>query len=57
MASISIDKVAAEALEQWRASPGHNANILGKGHASCGTAFRIVDGWVWATTLFAYPTN
>jgi len=57
MASISVDKVAADALEQWRNSSGHNANMLGKGHASCGTAFRIVDGWVWGTTLFAYPAN
>ena len=57
MASISIEQVAADALEQWRNSPGHNANMLGKDHATCGTAFRIVDGWVWATTLFAHPAK
>lgn len=57
MAAISIEEVAAAALEQWRNSTGHNANMLGKDHGSCGTAFRIFDGWVWATTLFAYPAK
>lgn len=57
MLAISIEAVAAGALEQWRTSPGHNANMLGKNHGSCATAFKIVDGLVWGTTLFAFPEH
>lgn len=55
MDAIQIEQVAKDALEQWKNSAGHNANMLGKEHGSCGTAFLFKDGQVWGTTLFAFP--
>lgn len=55
MDAIQIEQVAKDALEQWKNSAGHNANMLGKNHGSCGTAFLFSNGEVWGTTLFAFP--
>lgn len=44
--------IAQQSLEQWKNSPGHNANMLGN-HVFEGTAFIITYGKVWGTTLFA----
>lgn len=55
MDAIQVEQVAKDAFEQWKNSSGHNANMLGKDHGSCGTAFLIHNGKVWGTTLFAFP--
>lgn len=44
--------IAKQSLEQWKNSPGHNANMLGN-HTFEGTAFIITYGRVWGTSLFA----
>jgi len=44
--------IAKQSFEQWKNSPGHNANMLGN-HAFEGTAFIITYGKVWGTSLFA----
>lgn len=48
---IALD-IAKQSLEQWKNSPGHNANMLGN-HTFEETAFIITYGRVWGTSLFA----
>ncbi|MCB0401812.1 MAG: CAP domain-containing protein [Flavobacteriales bacterium] len=45
--------IAQRSFEQWKASPGHNENMLGSRHASHGVAFKITGSRVWGTDLFA----
>ncbi len=45
--------IAQRSFEQWKASPGHNQNMLGKGHGSHGVAFHISNDRVWGTDLFS----
>jgi hypothetical protein len=46
--------MASIAFEQWKHSPGHNKNMLGKRHQVHGLAFYLnKDGRVYATDLFA----
>jgi len=47
-------RVAESSLEQWKRSPGHNQNMLGKSHGSHGTSFIFKNSQVWATSLFSY---
>lgn len=47
------EKIAQYSLEQWEASPGHNANMLAEAAYLEGTAFIINNEQVWATSLFA----
>lgn len=45
--------IANSSFEQWKHSPGHNANMLKEGSRIHGVAFRIEkSGRVWATDLF-----
>jgi uncharacterized protein YkwD len=49
----SIERIANAAIAQWKASPGHNANMLRERHWQHGVAFSISkDGRCWATDLF-----
>jgi len=45
--------IAKSSFNQWKKSPGHNRNMLGKNHASHGTAFKLNGSQVWGTDLFA----
>lgn len=47
------NNIASRSFEQWKNSPGHNRNMLGKSHATHGTAFKIYEDKVWGTDLFA----
>lgn len=57
----TIDKIAENiaknSIEQWKRSPGHNKNMLGKQHTTHGTSFLLDDYRVWATDLFAYNSD
>jgi uncharacterized protein YkwD len=58
----TIDKIATEiattSFEQWKQSPGHNTNMLGKNHVVHGVAFFIHNETeVWATDLFSFNTD
>ncbi len=45
--------IAKNAFEQWKHSPGHNENMLGKRHTAHGVAFYIGKGGiVYGTDLF-----
>jgi len=45
--------IAKAALEQWKDSPGHNENMLGKRHTAHGVAFYLGKGGrVYGTDLF-----
>lgn len=52
--------IATDAFEQWRNSPGHNANMLNAASRVHGVAF-IIDRnnlqKVWATDLFCYQPS
>jgi len=45
--------IVSRSFIQWKNSPGHNQNMLGKSHVTHGTAFKIYGGKVWGTDLFA----
>ncbi|MBL4669261.1 MAG: CAP domain-containing protein [Flavobacteriales bacterium] len=45
--------IAFRSFKQWKNSPGHNRNMLRKGHVSHGTAFKITNDKVWGTDLFS----
>ena len=45
--------IAKSSFKQWKNSPGHNENMLGKRHGSHGVAFKINGGVVWGTDLFS----
>lgn len=50
--------IASASFEQWKNSPGHNANMLSREHGMHGTAFHIdKDQTVWGTDLFARCTQ
>lgn len=49
--------IASRSFEQWKNSPGHNKNMLGKYHATHGVAFKIYGDRVWGTDLFASSNN
>lgn len=50
--------IAQYSLNQWKHSPGHNANMLGKSSRSHGVAFLIVPGGrVWSTDLFSWQAG
>lgn len=50
--------IAQYSFDQWKHSPGHNANMLGKGSRSHGVAFLIVPGGrVWSTDLFSWQSG
>ncbi len=45
--------IAKAAFEQWKNSPGHNENMLGKSHTAHGVAFYLgKNGRVYGTDLF-----
>ena len=45
--------IAKNAFEQWKNSPGHNENMLGRNHKAHGVAFYIgKGGMVYGTDLF-----
>jgi len=46
-------EIAKQSIEQWKKSPGHNANMLNSGHNFQGTAFISAYGKIWAASLFA----
>jgi len=46
--------IAKSSFEQWKGSPGHNANMLNAGHKEHGVAFIIDDYKVYAASLFGY---
>ena len=49
------EEIASTSFEQWRYSPGHNKNMLGKNHKTHGVSFYIgQNGVVWATDLFSF---
>ncbi|MCA6361833.1 MAG: CAP domain-containing protein [Bacteroidetes bacterium] len=49
----AADNIARSAISQWKASPGHNANMLRERHRQHGVAFNIgEDGRCWGTDLF-----
>lgn len=46
--------IAINSFEQWKNSPGHNSNMLGKNHKVHGVAFCLIDNSkVWGTDLFS----
>ncbi|NQX98854.1 MAG: hypothetical protein HRT73_13400, partial [Flavobacteriales bacterium] len=45
--------IAFRSFKQWKNSPGHNRNMLRKGHVAHGTAFKITNDKVWGTDLFS----
>ena len=46
--------IAAYSFNQWKISPGHNSNMLGKNHKVHGVAFSLMDSIVvWGTDLFS----
>lgn len=46
-------KIAANSFKIWKASPGHNQNMLGDNHKAHGLAFCISkEGMVYGTDLF-----
>lgn len=45
--------IARKSFIQWKNSPGHNKNMLGKSHRSHGVAFKITKDKVWGTDLFS----
>lgn len=49
----AAENIARSAISQWKASPGHNANMLRERHRQHGIAFNIgEDGRCWGTDLF-----
>ncbi len=49
---ISLN-IAKESFEQWKNSPGHNANMLEYSYRRHGTAFLIGGGKVWGTDVLS----
>ncbi|MCO6494661.1 MAG: CAP domain-containing protein [Bacteroidetes bacterium] len=49
--------LAFACIEQWKKSPGHNANMLGVSHKSHGFAVILKDNLVYATDLFSYDDS
>lgn len=50
--------IADYSFQQWKNSPGHNANMINPDSRVHGVAFRIADdGRVWATELLAYSPS
>ncbi len=47
------NNIAQRSFNQWKNSPGHNDNMLGKKHGSHGVAFKITSSRVWGTDLFS----
>ena len=48
--------LALDAFEQWRASAGHNKNMLHK-YKQHGVFFYYYDGQLWATDVFCDEVN
>ncbi|CAN5162024.1 hypothetical protein BH09BAC5_BH09BAC5_09180 [soil metagenome] len=54
----NAEHIAEYSFQQWKSSPGHNANMLNGGSRVHGVAFYISkDGRVWATDIFSYPPH
>lgn len=47
------ERIAQASFNQWKASPGHNENMLNPDSYMHGVAFNIDGGTAWATDLFA----
>ncbi|CAN5823206.1 hypothetical protein BH11BAC7_BH11BAC7_03880 [soil metagenome] len=53
----NAEQIAEYSFQQWKNSPGHNANMLSASSKVHGVAFMIEsDGQVWATDLFGRPS-